>query len=86
MLFSITQGWTGRDFDQKISHGEGLAYLLEATESRQSSDQFQETIQNTLYVPVVSPRIAQRDILIWTFSYHKCSNRLWKPYLTLGYG
>lgn len=50
----MVKGWTGKDNDQKVSHGEGLAFLLTAAESGQSSDQFHETIRDTLYVPVVS--------------------------------
>lgn len=64
------QGWTGRDSDQKVSHGEGLAYLLEAMEAGQSSDQFEDTIRLTLYVPVVSSRVTQGSILIWIFTYY----------------
>lgn len=69
------QGWIGNDGDQKVSHGEGLAHLLEAAESGESSDQFQETIRDTLYVPVVSPRTTQGRILIWTFTYYICLTR-----------
>ncbi|KAL9474038.1 hypothetical protein ACSS6W_008418 [Trichoderma asperelloides] len=61
-ILLICQGWTGKDDDQKVSHGEGLAFLLTAAESGQSSDQFHETIRDTLYVPVIleaifNPRI-----------------------------
>lgn len=84
------QGWTGRDNDQKVSHGEGLACLLEAMESAQesgqSSDQFQDTIRLTLYVPVVSSRGALESTLIRISTYHICLTRFWKPYSTLGYG
>ncbi|KAM0264950.1 hypothetical protein ACHAQJ_000466 [Trichoderma viride] len=52
-ILLICQGWTGRDNDQKMSHGEGLAHLLDAAASRQSSDKFEESIRDTLYVPVV---------------------------------
>lgn len=70
------QGWTGRDNDQKVSHGEGLAYLLDAMESRQesgqSSDQFQDTIRLTLYVPVVSSRMAIGSTLIRILTDYIC--------------
>lgn len=38
-----------------MSHGEGLAHLLDAAASRKSRDPFEENIRDTLYVPVVSP-------------------------------
>ncbi|KAL7783606.1 hypothetical protein V8C37DRAFT_36202 [Trichoderma ceciliae] len=61
-VLMICQGWTGRDGDQKMSHGEGLAHLLDAAASKQYPDQFEERIRDTLYVPVVleaafNPRI-----------------------------
>jgi hypothetical protein len=85
------QGWTGRDNDQRVSHGEGLSYLLEAMESGQSSDQqssdeFQDTIRVTLYVPVVSSRVILGSTLIRMSTYYICLSRFWKLFLTLGYG
>ncbi|KAH6603563.1 hypothetical protein Trco_008338 [Trichoderma cornu-damae] len=61
-VLMICQGWTGRDGDQKMSHGEGLAHLLDAAASKQYPDQFEQEIRDTLYVPVVleaifNPRI-----------------------------
>lgn len=38
-----------------MSHGEGLAHLLDAASSKQFPDEFEERIRDTLYVPVVSP-------------------------------
>ncbi|TFB05878.1 hypothetical protein CCMA1212_001536 [Trichoderma ghanense] len=61
-VLMICQGWTGKDTDQRMSHGEGLAHLLDAAASRQSRDPFEENIRDTLYVPVIleaifNPRI-----------------------------
>lgn len=75
MLLSMVKGWTGKDNDQKVSHGEGLAFLLTAAESGQSSDQFHETIRDTLYVPVVSCRTAHGSVITWTFTYSICLTR-----------
>ena len=55
LLSTIVKGWTGNDSDQRISHGEGLAHLLDAAASRQNRDPFEENIRDTLYVTVVSP-------------------------------
>ncbi|KAL7946766.1 hypothetical protein V8C42DRAFT_318742 [Trichoderma barbatum] len=52
-VIMICQGWTGRDSDQKISHGEGLAHLLDAAGSKQYPDPFEKSILDTLYVPVI---------------------------------
>ncbi|RFU78413.1 hypothetical protein TARUN_3814 [Trichoderma arundinaceum] len=51
-VLMICQGWTGRDGDQKMSHGEGLAHLLDAAGSKQHPDDFEEDMRDTLYVPV----------------------------------
>lgn len=53
-LFSALKGWTGRDSDQKMSHGEGLAHLLDAAGSKSNPDPFEKNIRDTLCVPVVS--------------------------------
>ncbi|KAL7935601.1 hypothetical protein V8C35DRAFT_297762 [Trichoderma chlorosporum] len=52
-VLMICQGWTGRDCDQKVSHGEGLAHLLDAAASRDQLDAFETSIRDTLYVPVI---------------------------------
>ncbi|KAK5994587.1 hypothetical protein PT974_05066 [Cladobotryum mycophilum] len=52
-IIMICQGWTGRDGDQKTTHGEGLAHLLDAATSRRNLDEFETLIRDTLYVPVL---------------------------------
>ncbi|KAL6859248.1 hypothetical protein J3F83DRAFT_763355 [Trichoderma novae-zelandiae] len=58
----ICQGWTENNTNQRMSHGEGLAHLLDAAASRPCPDPFEENIRDTLYVPVIleaifNPRI-----------------------------
>ncbi|KAL5087826.1 hypothetical protein Trisim1_007480 [Trichoderma cf. simile WF8] len=69
-VLMICQGWTGRDSDQKMSHGEGLAHLLDAAGSKSNPDPFEKSIRDTLCVPVIIEAIFNPKIRLSPWFLH----------------
>ncbi|EHK21405.1 uncharacterized protein TRIVIDRAFT_52617 [Trichoderma virens Gv29-8] len=77
-VLMICQGWTGRDSDQQMSHGEGLAHLLDAAASKKNPDAFEATIRDTLYIPVVIEAIFNPKIRLSPW-FQKLKRRVFGP-------